>query len=203
MRILFFIAATSLSTPCVAEIFKSVDEEGNTVYSDTPDNRAEEFVPPSMNAIPMPKLEPKPQEAQQPGRAYNSLTITSPTSNQVVRNNAGILTITLKPTPELKPGHTYSVSIDGHVVVKKSNKSSISIPDINRGEHTIRAMIKNQKGKSLIRSNTVIIHMKRQSTQSGINKDIGPFDSNGKPIRPGPQTSLFKPGPAIPTQTPQ
>lgn len=182
---------------CSAEIFKSVDADGNVVYTDAPDSRAKEFIPPSMNAIPMPKPEPaKEVEKKAEPAGYTSLKVTSPTAEQVIRSNPGILNIQLLSKPKLKTDHFYSVFVDGHMVVRKSNRASIQIPDINRGEHKVYAVVRDAKGKVLKKSNSVTFHMKRQSVNnSSQNSRIGPIGPDGKRIQPGPQQVIFKPGP--------
>ena len=179
-----------------AEIYKWVDDEGNIVYSDTPNNRAEEYQPPGLNAIQMPKPAPKTEPEKKPeAPGYQSFRIVSPKPEQVVRDNSGNLTIQLASKPPLQDGHYYSVLVDGYVMVKKTTDNTVTLPGISPGEHKIRALIRNANGKTLAKTGNVIVHMKRQGTISGVNQQVGPRDSQGKPIRPGPVGVNFKPGP--------
>ena len=192
--ILFAILLSPL--PASAEIYKWVDDEGNIVYSDTPNNRAEEYKPPSLNAIPMPKPAPKTEPENKPAApGYQSFRIVSPKPEEVVRDNSGNLTIQLASKPPLQDGHYYSVLVDGYVMVKKTTDNTVTLPGINQGEHKIRALILNANGKTLARTGNVIVHMKRQGTISSVNQQVGPRDSQGQPIRPGPVGVNFKPGP--------
>ncbi len=192
--ILFAILLSPL--PASAEIYKWVDDEGNIVYSDTPNNRAEEYEPPSLNAIPMPKPAPKSEQKKKPeSPGYQSFRIVSPAPEQVVRDNSGNLTIQLASKPPLQDGHYYSVLVDGYVMVKKTTDNTITLPGINQGEHKIRVLIRDASGKTLAKTGSVIVHMKRRGTVSGANQQVGPRDSQGQAIRPGPVSANFKPGP--------
>jgi hypothetical protein len=197
MRLLL-ITLLLIPLGAAAEIYKSVDAEGNTIYTDKPDSQAEEFIVPSMNAIPMPKPAPKQEPEEKPATpTYQSFSIVSPKTDQVIRDNNGNIALQLRSQPKLQAGHYFAVYVDGHMLVKKSNQTSISIPGINRGEHQITAVIRDAGGKTLARSQSITIHMKRQSVGKANNK-VGPFAANGKRIQPGPQGVYYKPGPQPP-----
>ncbi len=182
-----------------AQIYKWVDDNGNVVYSDVPNSKAEEFTPPSMNAVAMPKPRSEPESEKQTPKfvAYKSLRILSPKPDEVVRNNTGAVTVTLKAEPGLQDGHYYSVFVDGHAMIKRTENDSVTLTDINRGEHKINAVIRNNTGKVLKRSNNVYFHMKRESilNRKGAANAAGPRNNASNTVKPGPQTPAFRPGP--------
>jgi len=193
----------AIPVPAAAQIYKWVDADGNVVYSDVPNNQAEEINPPEVNTVPMPKLPPRPaaEEKDEPA-GYNHFSIASPRNDEVVRDNNGRLTIVLQTRPELQGGHYFSILIDGYVMVKKSTQYRVTVEDISRGEHKITALLRDANGKTLATSKPVIVHMKRASIIPVNRAAIGPVYSNGAPVQPGPAGVRFKPGPATPAFKP-
>ena len=200
-HILIYLLLLLAPLSAVAEIYKSVDSEGNVMYSDEPGVNTEAIPEPSPNTVQMPKpsAESTPPKAEDSaGTKYTSLRIISPAPEETIRSNPGILAITLalKPKLDIKAGHTISVLVDGHILVTKSNQTSFQIPDINRGTHRVQALVSDKDGKTLIKTGNVQFFMQRQSV---LNKasTVGPVDAAGRPITPGPRDAYFAPGPVI------
>ncbi|MGB5396755.1 MAG: DUF4124 domain-containing protein [Gammaproteobacteria bacterium] len=185
----------------LAEIYKSVDSEGNVVYSDEPGVNTEAMPEPSPNTVQMPKPTADtaaPKAADDSGTEYTRLRIVSPSPQETIRSNPGILNIVLalKPKLDTKAGHTVSILVDGQVLVSKSSLTRFQIPDINRGTHRVQAVVSDKEGRTLIKTDNVQFFMQRQSV---LNKtsSVGPVDATGKPITPGPQGTYYAPGPVI------
>ncbi len=162
-----FLLITTLLLPVLAqaEIYKSVDAEGNTVYTDKQDPKAEEFIPPSMNAIQMPKLAPKEDPVEKPAaHSYKELSIVSPSDQQTLRTSSGPVSVQLQVRPELMEGDSISIIIDGSVVVKKTRQLAVTLPGIDRGTHQLSAIIKSSKGKTLKSSKPVTFFLKQHSS---------------------------------------
>ena len=191
-----------------AELYKSVDEEGNVTFSDkeTPNS---EIIPMRMpTSIPMPKPEPKVEATEKAPTetSYTKFQIVQPVNNATVRDNSGNVSVSLALTPplDLASGHKISVSVDGKVVSKGSTSLTTRIPNINRGKHTIKAVVKDKNNKTVISSNTVQFHMKRRSDlHLTPGSGTGPSNPDGSPINPGPNNPAFRPGPVVPTPLPQ
>ena len=199
------ILLLATSPAAMAEIYKWVDAEGNVVYSDVPDKQAQEFKPPSMNTVIMPKPpQPEPEAQPQQALSYRLLSIVQPDDDAVVRDNNGRLTIELKSEPPLQQGHTFRILMDGRVVVKSSRAVTVTLDDVDRGEHNIQAQIRDAKGRTLKRSKPVVVHMKRNSRllnpPAGASRPAGTANHRPGPARPdfkpGPVGSRFTPGPA-------
>jgi hypothetical protein len=182
-----------------AVIYKSVDSEGEVVYTDKPSPGAEEIPEPSPNTVQMPKPQPKEAVKKDADKdtVYTSLLITSPGANETIHSNPGLLSIKLALTPKLniKAGDSVNIMVDGYVLIKNSSQLSAQIPDISRGSHRVQALVTNKQGVTLIKSRDVQIFMQRQSllNKPGANR-VSPLDPAGNPIRPGPQNTWFQPG---------
>ena len=212
----YLLSLTLLLTPLVihAEIYRGVDEAGNVFYSDKEQANTELIPTPTPNAISIPKLEPKKPVAKvEQTNSYKSFHIISPENNATIRDNSGTISINLsiQPSLDIKNGHQISIYLDGQRVITNATELTIQLPNISRGKHTLSAKIIDSKGKQIISSNSVTIHMKRTSSQHGksSNEQSGPKpgpqgiifepDPQKTIIEPGPQGVIFKPGPIKPS----
>ncbi len=153
--------------PVQAEIYRSVDEDGNVIYSDQELPNGELIPTPTDNAVTMPRPEtsaPVEEEEEKPTGNYHSFSITSPEHNAVIRNNAGNITVTLSIDPPLKvgSGDYIRLYLDGEELRSKLTSSNTQLSNIARGTHTLRAELSNASGKTL-KSASVQFHLKRIS----------------------------------------
>lgn len=205
MRKYFLVMLLLAPLSVMAAIYKSVDSEGNVVFSDKPSADAKEIPTPTPNTVHLPKA-PPPEVAKKEKKAkdtvYTSLVITSPSANETIHSNPGIVSIKLQLTPDLniKAGDRVNILVDNYVLLKNSSQLSIDIPDINRGSHHVQAVVTNKQGATLITSEDVQFFMQRQSilNKPGASRS-SPHDEAGNPIQPGPQNTWFKPGSVPPS----
>ena len=220
-KLLHLVLLLLVSFSLQAELYKGVNEEGNVSFSDKETPNAEKIPMPSPNTIKMPEPVPKQQASVESAETqYSAFKITSPKTNDTLRENTGAVAVTLELTPGLntEAGHSIVISVDGKPVVKGTTALTSQLPDISRGSHVVKAFVKNKKGKTLITSNKVIFHLKRLSElhpkpagsnpgpvdadgnpiHPGSSSKPGPVNPNGTSIKPGPQTPIYTPGPVIP-----
>ena len=161
-----------------ARFYKSVDEEGNIVYSDTPTPGAEQLTPPPISTVeskPVPKKsdeeanktaeEGTEEDAKKPPTIYTKFSMVTPRNDDTIWDNNGSVPVSLALEPPLdtENGHSVWVYVDGKAVVRKSLVLVQPRTGIDRGTHTIRAEIRDDKRKTLKRTNNVTVHMKRAS----------------------------------------
>ena len=159
-----------------AGFYKSVDENGNIVYSDTPTAGAERLPLPAINTVPArtpPKAEAseadKDADAEQaekkPPTRYSKFSIVTPKNDDTIWDNNGSIPVTLQLEPALdtENGHTVWVYVNGFAVVKRSQSLNQPLTGIDRGTHKIRAEIRDNQRKTLKRTNTITVHLKRAS----------------------------------------
>jgi hypothetical protein len=164
----------------IAEFYKSVDEQGNVIYSDTPTPGAEQLKPPpisSMESRPVPAREEaagadaKPGEqagdepAKKPPTRYTKFTIVQPNNDDTIWDNSGAIPVSLQLEPPLdtENGHSIWVYVDGAAVVRKSQSLVQPLSNIDRGTHKIRAEVRDEKRKTLKRTQNITVHLKRAS----------------------------------------
>jgi hypothetical protein len=175
MRLIFTLLMLSLpmltlAGPNGTEIYKSLDAEGNTVYSDTPTTGAEKITPPPISTVETsPAHNPAQPETEdkttKPPTSYTSFSITQPKNDDVIWDNLGSipLSLSLEPALDTADGHGVWVYIDGRALVKNSPSLVQPISGIDRGTHMIRAEIRDSAGMVLKRTNTISVHLKKHA----------------------------------------
>ena len=146
-----------------AEVYRSVDENGNVVFTDKPSPGAEtidlEDVQ-TINVPPPPDINYSPRK--QPEKAYTEVTIISPQNDQAIRNDAGNVTVNVGVKPALQPSDSLVLYLDGkEIMLGKAMAKAFS--GLDRGTHTVRAAVKDANGKVQKGSSTVSFHLLRNS----------------------------------------
>ncbi len=163
MRYLLLISL-SFAAPAFAEVYRSVDAEGNVVFSDEASPEAEKIIIPKLQTIPA--LNPgsfqyKPA-AKRP-QPY-TLAITSPADDAAIRNNAGNISVSVSVKPDLSSGDKLVIYLDGKEV---GTGTSVSLQNIDRGTHQLRAVIRDSNDRIRKSSKSVRFHMLRRFVRPG------------------------------------
>jgi len=190
MRTLVLIFAFILMfvTSAIGEIYSWKDKNGRTVYGDDPPENivTKTFTPEPLMIVPAYKIptededdatkeetdrldddneteaaNDKEEETDEP--AYATFKITYPTKDGVIRANDGNLFVSLQLSPALAVSDYVFVYVDGKKIVENSKALSVELEQLDRGEHSIFAVVRNDKGDVLINSNTVTFSLLRSS----------------------------------------
>lgn len=186
-----------------AEIYKGVDAEGNVIFTDKEIPNAEKIPMRLPTVIKMPKPEVVEQATEDNSSSvnYRTFKILQPQNNATLRENTGNVSVSLELTPNLNTtaGHRVSIVVDGKVVTKGTTALTVQLPNIDRGSHTLKARVIDKNNKTVITSNTVTFHMKRQSVPrpTPLGPATGPVNPDDTLASPGSQTATFKAGPII------
>ena len=114
---------------------------------------------------------------------YRSFTISSPTSEETLWNLGGILNVTVAIEPALQAGHRMDAYLDGQRAVIAALSQNFTITDVNRGLHTLYAVIRDSSGREMRRSPEVTFMVQQTSVQ---NPPTGPT-VRPPPPRPTPR----------------
>ncbi|GAA5315779.1 MAG: DUF4124 domain-containing protein [Candidatus Pelagadaptatus aseana] len=158
-----------------AEIYKTVDENGNVVFTDNPKgNKAEEIKLPEVNTQPATritvKLSPPKEEETDKDKKPEKYTITleSPANETTVTMGQLTLTSSVAISPALAEEHSVQFYIDGKPSGKPSQATSHTFGQLYRGAHKIHAAILNKKGKVLKKTKAVTIYVHRAKAGANI-----------------------------------
>ncbi len=166
-----------LLLPCVtaANIYKSVDADGNTVYTDIAEKENTEALDLSELTViktdkvrkktPFKKIKTTSKRENPSNHDYKSIKI-KPENNQTIRDNAGAVTIsvTLHPMLNTEFGDRLIIEMDG-VIINNSNTSTVSLTNVDRGTHNVTARITNPNDTSIKNVASITFHLKRQTAK--------------------------------------
>jgi len=166
MRYLSIFLLLSLTTAFANEVYFSRDENGNVTFSDKPSANSEVHQIkdiPTMPALVIPEKTESKASTQEDLFEYTSLSIISPADDHAVpTGHAGNLKISGVLSPGLRATDTIYL-LDQNNVIHKGRSTSFSLTNLSRGEHKFQLVVRDQKGKELISSNPVIVHVQRAS----------------------------------------
>lgn len=173
MRLLFFSIFLFIIPHCVwADVFKSTDEQGNAVYSDTPLNdQAERITLPTeeqseTNEPPQNISEQTPNQESQSEvmsldqkKPYSKFTITTPADQATIQNQP-IIYVDVSVVPELQKGDTIQIYLDGHPWGSPLASTHFQFTRPDRGTHQLSAKLIDDK-KGVVKEtgvHTIYIH---------------------------------------------
>ena len=160
----FLLAILFYAVTADAGLYKGLDDEGNVVYSDKPFENAQKFTPPSLTIVNTPKAAAKKEVLEEEKTAefkYTDFDIISPKDNQTIWNEPDLgVAVQLKPALNTAEGHNIWLLMDGKPLVKNSQSLLLPIGRADRGAHQLQAQVRDEAGKIVVRTSTVIVHIK-------------------------------------------
>jgi hypothetical protein len=184
MRVLLALIAMLLMNICAAEVYKTVDKDGNVVYTDSPkSDNAEKIELRELNTVPPAPTTYSPDysNSARPALMSYKIDIISPSNNLIIPVGQRDLAIAISLDQPLQAGHLLVYYMDGDMV-EETMMTNILIKDVMRGAHQITVEVMDESGQSLGMSEPVTVNLMR-------------------PIVPKPASPKPKPKP-IPKPTP-
>lgn len=149
------------------KLYKWVDADGVTHYSDTPADGAKKVdvpaaqsysAPPRATSSPAPAAKPVPAEPANGG--YTRVYILQPAPDETFANVSNI-DLVGKTEPEVLPGHDPWIVLDGKRI---ANATSAIVP-AERGSHVVALEIEDASGAVVASSPSVTFHVQKKSVQ--------------------------------------
>lgn len=132
-------------------VYKTVDEDGNVVFTDQPSENTEEIKLQKLQTVENPHPAKYRASSKLPGDTqaalYKSLLVTNPADGSGLRNNSGNVSISILVEPSLRRGHKIIISMDGKEI---GSGSRAALQNVDRGTHSISASVVDGNGKKLI-----------------------------------------------------
>ena len=134
-------------------VYKTVDEDGNIIFTDKPSQNSEEIKLKELQTIKNPNPPRYTARPRQPiedqGTLYKTFIITNPADGSGLRSNTGNITISVMLEPALRANHKIVITLDSKEISNGSAKS-VSVQNVDRGTHSIGASVIAGSGKKLI-----------------------------------------------------
>ena len=154
-----------LAQVVVADVYKTVDKDGNIKYTDKPaTEKAEKLELREINTVP--GAEPLPQSSpvnsydSQPAALNYQIAIMSPRSDVTIPVGQRDLAIAISLNPGLQQGHLLVYFMNGELL-EETTMNNIIVKDVPRGTHTLVVEAIDANGQSLGTSPPVIVNVIR------------------------------------------
>ena len=170
-RLVLCLGLWSAASPA-AEVYRWVDPDGNTQYSDQPRPNAQVIRIPKAPAAPAPAPtaapagDPAPSDPTAPKFAgYDKIAVVNPPNDGTVWDNSGNVSIEIAVVPALQGtlGHKLLVLLNGQPLGEPIAATSFTVANLDRNTYTLQARIVDADGKVLGESPPSVFHMKRIS----------------------------------------
>lgn len=164
---LILCVALASGTVQAQKVYKVIRPDGTVEFTDSPpaDEPTEVVDVPPINTTP-PLASPRDASDDTTGAAseqgYGEFRITSPGNDEAIRDNAGTVKVDLRLEPSLRSGDRIDILLNGQRV-GGGRSTAITLTNMDRGTHSIQAVVKNSGGKVVARSNTVTFTLQRRS----------------------------------------
>ncbi|OUR68795.1 hypothetical protein A9Q80_01010 [Cycloclasticus sp. 46_83_sub15_T18] len=155
MRLIVLLFVMLTVGICHAEVYKYINKQGKTAYSDIPVAGAKKVVVPpvmiykapavqSISPIYTPSVE---------AVSYQRLEIINPIDQAIIRNNLGKLSVNYRIEPSLQRGDRLLLLLDG------VRQESMNIEGLVRGQHSLSLEVVNAKNELRMSSATTVIYL--------------------------------------------
>ncbi len=176
MRIALFTLMSLVCTVAFsATVYRWVDENGVTHYSDQPHENAEKVhvaAPQTFQAPPAPRVPtPKAQSSKPSSPAYQCQVVAP--ANDDTFPNAQSVSTSVQVAPALQDGDQVFLLMDGaRVPGFPTQGGSFTISPIDRGQHTLQAVVQDASGKLLCQSANVSFTVLQPSVLNPANPNF-------------------------------
>lgn len=174
LSILFGILLTITASSLMAQVYKVVDEDGNVTFTDqAPADGSKPVELPPISVIETPVYETKPVAKEgeaaegeeeiplgQLRRNYRDFAIISPMQEESVWRPDGPIPVTWSVGNALQQGMQVTIYLDGSRYTS-TTQSMVAINGLDRGEHTLRAEIRDQKNRVISTAETVTFFVRQ------------------------------------------
>ncbi len=158
------ILTTPVMTVAIADVYRSVDDQGNVTFSDHASSDAKKVEVEAPNILrpvkPIP-VTTTPDSRETPFK-YELLQITTPENGTSLRNITG-LAIAAQLVPNLRDQHRIRFVDNGTPLKEPTRSLAIKLNNVDRGTHQYQAQVLDEKGTVLISSEPVSVHIHKTS----------------------------------------
>ncbi len=163
VRLLLLLALT-VSSVASAQVYRTTDEQGNVIFTDTPPpGGAEEVKLNRTNTTPATELaeppEPTEEEPAEEEDIEYTIRISAPADGSTIPMGTGSFTVIAATSPSLEEGESLQLIMNGTNEGEPQTQNSWALVNVRRGEHSIVVARYNADGEVLATSqpSTVLV----------------------------------------------
>ena len=161
------LAACLIPGLAAGEIYRSVDEHGNVVYSDQPGQNGKKVDLPEISTykpqpIPPGTLDAETKQKPSPASSTAHLSFVQPGADETIFDNQGNVAVALRVEPPLQPKQRLALKLDDDAAVE-TEQPTYQLSGVDRGTHTLQAWVVGANGQSLGDPVSVTFHLRQAS----------------------------------------
>ena len=180
---LLLLTFFTLQTAFAATVYKYVDENGNTVFTDEPRKGAEVLDVQPVPTIPAIRVEkPTPRASPQEAFRYGKIVIVSPTDQHNYINEVEPIVVQVATSPGLRSGDQLQLMLNGAPKGSPVSSTQFTLDALERGEYSVSVKALDADGKEVGSSPSIQFFVKRHSK----NMPTRPKPTPHKPPKPKP-----------------
>ncbi len=171
MWILIIGLLTFSQVVAAQEVYKSTEPGGVPLFSDRDRAGAEKI---EIDPLPTIKTHtPVSRPVASSGKPsadlekvpYTAITIEKPVDDSVVWATGEPVAVSVVTEPAFVSGSGYAIGLrlDGKLTDVRSQRGNITLMDVDRGTHTLQAVVLDSSGQIVAESQTITFHLKRHS----------------------------------------
>ncbi len=154
LKLIFILFLTFYIPIIFGEVYKTVDEDGNIIFTDRPSTNSEEIKLKELKTTETVKPSSTSSSSTSRGKktedfSYKKLSVSNPADGSSIRSNSGNVSISVNSVPSLRSGHRILITMDGKELSKGTSKS-VSLTNVDRGTHTITVSIVDSSSNTII-----------------------------------------------------
>ncbi len=162
---IFLTALMASHNLVLADIYKSVNDEGVVEYSDQPREGAEKIKVKNPQSIKLPKgadvfTSENSDTSTDSEATYQRVTITQPANDSAFNSGNGLVSVSSEVNPSLQAGHSMQLVMDG-TPYNSNTSGSFGLSNVDRGTHQLQVNIIDNTGKTLISSDITTFTLHR------------------------------------------
>lgn len=174
------LAYAFVTTQLNAQVYKTVDENGNVTYTDQPPKDGSHPI----TLKPISVIEAPTYEAKTPAgdsdvteeearekplrflrKHYEDFEIVSPKNEESIWYTEGVITVAWGTGNPVEPGMQVTISVDG-ASQPPTGERVLAIEGLERGEHTVTAELKDARNRSIATAAPVIFFIRQPNIYS-------------------------------------
>ncbi len=171
VRLLIIVLSCLPLLLSAGEFYKWVDKKGVTHYDEKkPDHEAEIIttidVPPVASPRPYPPLhsdDDNSDVADSEAAGYSQFAFAKPEPDETIHSNEGLVNVSFFLSPGLRDGDKIVITFDGQKLGDALTTTQLSLTEIPRGTHTLKADIVNAEGETVASASAVSFHLRQHS----------------------------------------
>ena len=152
------------------QIYRSVDDQGQPVFSDQAGEGSQPVTLAPTNTVPPGTLSPDVDQAAAQSPSDYAVAIRSPSNDESFVNTGGSFSVVADIQPAPESGAMVQLLVDGAVYGEPQAGGVFELNGLPRGSHTLQVEVIDAQGSSLGASDAITVHVHQAS--SAVHKAI-------------------------------